>query len=146
MRAQVRCATEEEEKRAPQDVLATSFFPGDLDRVIILYSALLKLTEQEILGVLRHEVGHVLGFRHEHIWLSNGVLDNRIKDVPDGKSGEAHVTAFDPNSIMNYDYIERQFAAKAEAVLSKLDREGALFCYGPSDNKETLEVRAVGRL
>jgi hypothetical protein len=45
-------------------------------------------------GVMRHELGHVLGYRHEH-----------IRDVP-GCAIEDHnwipVTAYDPNSVMHY--------------------------------------------
>jgi hypothetical protein len=49
-------------------------------------------------GILRHELGHVLGFRHEHIWLTRACTSDETT------SNARQVTSYDvcaPNSGLN---------------------------------------------
>lgn len=80
-------------------------------------------------GVLRHELGHVLGFRHEHIRSGappecpNEDLDHTID-----------FTQYDPESVMHY------FCGGVgtrQLNLTAKDRDGARFLYGPPDKEVT---------
>jgi hypothetical protein len=80
--------------------IASAFFPNDpvsRRRVLIdpsFYEADLGFDKA---GVLRHELGHVLGFRHEHI--SSGAPAG----CPDEDTfGTINLTDYDPQSVMHY--------------------------------------------
>ena len=53
--------------------------------------------ERTLLGVLRHELGHVLGFRHEHI-RSGAPPGCPDEDV----FGAIDLNDYDPKSVMHY--------------------------------------------
>jgi hypothetical protein len=116
----VRWATEEEEHEG-EGVIAAAFFPGDAERHIKLYQ--LFRSQFNSVSVLRHEIGHSLGFRHEHIWFPNN---------PTGEDTEGAklVTAKDKNSIMNYNKIWNDTSAHKQTELSKLDKVGCRLMYG----------------
>jgi hypothetical protein len=74
-------------------------------------------------GVLRHELGHVLGFRHEHIH-SGAPAACPGEDAYDA----VLLTAYDPQSVMHY------FCGgvgNPQLRITELDREGAQKLYGP---------------
>ncbi|MBM2621799.1 hypothetical protein JIG36_40475 [Actinoplanes sp. LDG1-06] len=106
--------------------IAAAFFPTyppARRRVLIDPSYFSGGLSFDQVGVLRHELGHVLGFRHEHI--SSGapaVCPNEDnKDTID-------LTAYDPKSVMHY------FCGgvgSRELRITDLDREGAQKLYGP---------------
>jgi hypothetical protein len=54
-------------------------------------------------GVLRHELGHMLGFRHEHPWGPNGCGEEQtyLPETSRDFSGR-QLTAWDQNSVMQY--------------------------------------------
>jgi hypothetical protein len=80
-------------------------------------------------GVLRHELGHVLGFRHEHI------RSGAPPACPDEDLwGTIDLTQYDPQSVMHY------FcggAGSPELALTELDRIGSQKLYGPPFNTFT---------
>jgi hypothetical protein len=106
--------------------IAAAFFPTyppARRRVLIDPSYFSPTLSFDPVGVLRHELGHVLGFRHEHI--SSGAPavcpDEDTKDTVD-------LTAYDPKSVMHY------FCGgvgSRELRITDLDREGAQKLYGP---------------
>ena len=106
--------------------IAAAFFPGDprhRRRVLIDRSYFSPNLRFDKVGVLRHELGHVLGFRHEHI---RSDAPAACPDEP--LFGTTPLTAYDPKSVMHY------FCGglgSAELALSEVDRLGAQKVYGP---------------
>ena len=76
---------------------AVSFFPDDVraNRQLLITSAAFTTTEggRDFQGILRHETGHILGFRHEHIW---------ITCTGETTADARHVTSYDVSSVMHY--------------------------------------------
>jgi hypothetical protein len=109
----------------PDGTIAQSFFPPDpkvrhqllIDP--IYFSPNLGFDQ---VGVLRHELGHVIGFRHEHI----------RSEAPPACQGEMLgevfvATNYDPHSVMHY------FCGgvgSAQLAITELDRNGSQSIYG----------------
>lgn len=109
--------------------IAAAFFPDDpvnRRRVLIDPSYFDPNLRFDKVGVLRHELGHVLGFRHEHI--SSGAPPA----CPDEPLGDTiKLTEYDPQSVMHY------FCGgvgSPELAITELDREGSQKVYGPPFN------------
>jgi hypothetical protein len=105
--------------------IAAAFFPDDpVERrfVIIDPSYFSPTLRFDRVGVLRHELGHVLGFRHEHI----------RSEAPAACPGEplfgtTPLTAYDPRSVMHYFCGD---VGAAELAITDVDRAGAQKLYG----------------
>ncbi len=108
------------------EFIAAAFFPDDRParRVVLIdpsyFSPNLSFDQ---VGVLRHELGHVLGFRHEHI--RSGAPPN----CPDESTANTFdLTPYDPRSVMHY------FCGgvgSRELAITDVDRQGARMVYGP---------------
>jgi hypothetical protein len=106
--------------------IAAAFFPKDpvnRRRVLIdpsFYSPALRFNK---VGVLRHELGHVLGFRHEQI------RSEAPPGCPDEDTyGTINLGDYDPRSVMHY------FCGGVGSdtlAITELDRAGAQRVYGP---------------
>lgn len=105
-------------------VIASAFFPSDPpSRRQVLVDPSYYTTSFDKVGVFRHELGHVLGFRHEHI-------RNEAPPVcPNEPLWETQVLSkYDPKSVMHY------FCGGVGTnalKISDLDRKGARLVYGP---------------
>ena len=75
-------------------------------------------------GVLRHELGHILGFRHEHI------RSGAPPSCPDDEAawGAVPITEYDPRSVMHYFCGGK---GSHELEITDVDRAGAVAWYGP---------------
>lgn len=114
------------EFQADGDFIASAFFPQDPVnrwRVLIdpsFYAPDLRFNK---VGVLRHELGHVLGFRHEHI------RSEAPPGCPDEDTyGTINLGDYDPESVMHY------FCGKVGSdslAITALDKRGAQRVYGP---------------
>ncbi|HYJ81039.1 MAG TPA: matrixin family metalloprotease [Longimicrobiaceae bacterium] len=105
--------------------IAAAFFPNDPPvrrRVLIDPSFFAPSLGFDRVGVLRHELGHVLGFRHEHI-RSGAPPACPKEDTFD----TIDLTQYDPNSVMHY------FCGSVgtrELAITALDLRGAQRVYG----------------
>jgi hypothetical protein len=106
--------------------IAAAFFPNDpanRRRVLIDPSYFDPFLTFDRAGVLRHELGHVLGFRHEHI------CSGALAACPDEPLfGTTALTEYDPHSVMHY------FCGgvgSRELAMTELDRIGSQKLYGP---------------
>jgi hypothetical protein len=75
--------------------IAAAFFPNDApaDRFVDIDPSYYS-TSFDTVGVLRHELGHVLGYRHEH---TRGISGCFFED-----SSWKPLTPYDPRSVMHY--------------------------------------------
>jgi hypothetical protein len=110
------------------DYLARAFFPGEprADRNVYVDLSALSLDpgqELQLAGVLRHELGHTLGFRHEHTRPESGACfeDNDFKPI----------TAYDKLSVMHYPQCNGGTSWKL--LLTDRDKSGAACVYGASN-------------
>ncbi len=105
--------------------IAAAFFPHDPPnrrRVLIDPSYFTQGTFDRT-GVLRHELGHVLGFRHEHI--RSGAPPICPDEDPEGT---IELGDYDPQSVMHY------FCGgvgSPQLAITALDRTGSQSVYGP---------------
>jgi hypothetical protein len=116
--------------------IASAFFPNDPParrRVLIDPSFFSESLTFDTTGVLRHELGHVLGFRHEHI------RTGAPPDCPDEETtGTIDLTQYDPKSVMHYFCGE---LGSRSLEITELDKEGAQKVYGmPLDSFEFVPV------
>jgi hypothetical protein len=129
--------------------IAVSFFPHDapLRRYINIDPSYFTTTYDKV-GVLRHELGHVLGYRHEHIQGIPGCYqeDNQWKPL----------TPYDPKSVMHYfcggggsmllDLTDLDKAGHRKLYQLPPQTDNELTPVGPNaaETKKTLVVRLEG--
>jgi Dual-action HEIGH metallo-peptidase len=105
-------------------VIASSFFPRDgAQQRHLLVGPAYFTTNFNRTGVLRHELGHVIGFRHEHI-RSEAPPACFTGELPDAQT--LPLTEYNPTSVMHY------FCGGVGDVnlrISSLDRVGSRIVY-----------------
>jgi hypothetical protein len=75
--------------------IAQAFFPSSVDRTLRVFpSYFASGMGFDPVGVMRHELGHVLGYRHEHIQNIPGCFTEGTEWKP--------LTPYTPNSVMHY--------------------------------------------
>jgi hypothetical protein len=109
---------------------ASSFFPHDVRgaRELLIDDSAFTTTAngRDLQGIMRHEHGHMLGFRHEHIWLG----DCTTEGLTDTFGDPVHVTPYDENSVMHYPQCRTSMSGGYRQT--KLDYQGAIGLYGLS--------------
>ena len=98
--------------------LARAFFPSTGRRgreILVSKSSFGNISPWTLTGILRHELGHTLGFRHEHTRPEAGVCfeDNNWRAL----------TAYDSESVMHYPQCNGD--QNGDLVLTNLDKAGA---------------------
>lgn len=103
------------------DYLAAAFFPsnGRSARELVIDNSLFA-GGVSVTGVLRHELGHALGFRHEHTRPEAGTC---FEDT-----GWRAVTAYDSSSVMHYPQCNG--TNNWNLPLTQLDIQGVQALYG----------------
>ncbi len=102
--------------------LARAFFPNQSrsSRNVLIDKSGLTSTSPSLTGILRHELGHTLGFRHEHTRPEAGVCfeDDNWRAL----------TPYDSSSVMHYPQCN---GSNSWALnLTSLDKSGAATLYG----------------
>jgi hypothetical protein len=107
------------------EFIAAAFFPTypPARRKVLIDPSYFDATLRfDKVGVLRHELGHVLGFRHEHIRSEAPAV------CPDESRADTFdLTAYDPRSVMHY------FCGGVgtnELAITEVDQVGAQKVYG----------------
>jgi len=126
-------------------LLALAFFPNDAPahRVVFIGPGTFAPgIPYDQVGVIRHELGHVLGFRHEHIrpeaqeGMTQAEKVRMEKWVTGGIGGE-ELTNYDRQSVMHYPLNGH---GTLEFEISELDRKGFGMLYRmPSNPKNIAE-------
>jgi serralysin len=109
----------------PDGVLARSFFPSNArnTRELLIGSpAFGDNSPITLAGILRHELGHILGFRHEHIRPEAGGLCTETNS-----SFAGNVTTYDSASVMHYPQCNG--TNTGDLVLTSRDKAGARLVY-----------------
>jgi serine protease len=107
------------------DYLARAFFPNEprARRNVLIDLSALSLTPGQALtlsGVLRHELGHSLGFRHEHTRPESGACFEDSNWKP--------ITSYDRFSVMHYPQCNG--GADWKLLLTDRDKNGSACVYG----------------
>lgn len=107
---------------------ARAFFPNEprAARNVLIDETAFELAPGEplqLVGILRHELGHTLGFRHEHTRPSSG----RCFEDNDWRP----VTSYDAFSVMHYPHCNG--LGDWTLALTKKDKNGAACLYGATD-------------
>ncbi len=103
--------------------LARAFFPNDSRRnrnVLIDGSSFTVTAPLTLTGILRHELGHTIGFRHEHTRPESGTC---FED-----SNWRELTSYDSDSVMHYPQCNG--TGDWSLVLTAKDAQGAAALYG----------------
>jgi len=106
-----------------QSYLARAFFPSSSwsnQTVVVDQSSFGNISPWTLTGILRHELGHTLGFRHEHTRPEAGTCF-------ENNSWRA-VTTYDSASVMHYPQCNG--SQGGDLVLTTRDRQGAASVYG----------------
>lgn len=115
--------------------IARAFFPNDpwYRRILLIdpddyYSSKINKT-----GILRHELGHILGCRHEHISSDAPAWISGFCNL-ESAEGSSPITKFDRASVMHYPCValleNGPLEANLEMELTALDKTGIQAIYG----------------
>lgn len=113
------------------NTIAMAFFPDDpvTERLVWVFDGYFNTTPGSFdpVGVMRHELGHVLGFRHEHIRPEAPDLFN-----PESTEHTVEISTYDPKSVMHY---VAQGVGDPQLRFTSLDKAGARSVYGGTNSE-----------
>lgn len=121
--------------------LARAFYPTDHHdqrNLFVTSAALAPPAPVTLTGVLRHELGHVLGFRHEHIRVHQPDVGACFNEDDDWRG----LTIYDANSVMHYPVCSG--TNTGDLALTAWDRQGVAAVYGTRGGAPQPEVCGNG--
>lgn len=139
-RIRIANGNEEEEKK---NLIADSFFwsyPKTDLKVLRLWK---QLGDWDAYSVFLHEVGHILGFRHEHAFLS----EDERSSIGSNESSIGYLmlqTVVDKSSIMSYGYLHQFKENSGRAELSRTDQLQANRLYDKLHSEKRFEIVHIG--
>ncbi|MFE5409415.1 hypothetical protein [Microbacterium sp. NPDC056569] len=114
-------------------LIAMAFFPDDPppQRFVSVFDGFFSSQPNAFdpIGVMRHELGHVLGFRHEHIRPEAPDLFD-----PESLDHTMAITDYDPTSVMHY---VAAGVGDPKLRFTERDKAGARLVYGGPDSEFT---------
>jgi serralysin len=102
------------------------YYPRSAREVVISTISYGNLGVWTLGGILTHELGHSLGFRHEHIRPEN---TNLVAPCSREDSNWAVLTAYDSASVMHYPHNGCAGTNKGDLAITSLDAQGARALY-----------------
>lgn len=118
---------------------ARAFFPNEPRahrNVLVDDKAFASNSPVPLAGVLAHELGHILGFRHEHI---RPEAANTAEDCVEDARFRG-VTPYDAASVMHYPQCH---GTSMTLAFTARDREGAALVYGAPGSTPALEPESA---
>jgi serine protease len=120
------------------EYLARAFFPNEprAERNVLIDESSFELPADEnlkLVGILRHELGHTLGFRHEHTRPESGACFEDSNWRP--------LTNYDAFSVMHYPQCNGQ--GDWSLILTPKDQNGSACVYGPASGF-TIDKTQIG--
>ena len=110
---------------------ARAGYPGNTTLELLLDSSA-DNTNENLYRLITHELGHVLGFMHEHLRFDNS---NTLSDCSLAAFPWRTVTDPDSKSIMGYGHCGGIEGVTSPDVISPLDRQGAAYVYNLPRNE-----------
>lgn len=129
-------------------LLALAFFPNAQPNERVVYigpGTFSDAIPYDKIGIIRHELGHVLGFRHEHIRDEAQVgmtaaQKAKMEQWVTGDIGGQIIAEFDGQSVMHYPIKPSAGLGNYTFELSKLDREGFGALYSRENTDPEVKV------
>lgn len=121
--------------------LANAFFPNAPrpERNLLIDDSAYWMTTYSLENIMAHELGHVLGFRHEHVRNENPVWC--IERLGEKADDLVPITEYDKDSIMHYPQCREETGG---LTMSVLDRIGAAKVYGAAQHRPVLNETVAG--
>ncbi|WNG50358.1 hypothetical protein F0U60_44175 [Archangium minus] len=111
---------------------AFAFYPDfmRINRTLMITRFGLDNDHYDLTDTLRHELGHILGFQHEHLRPESGASSDCSTEPDLWFANPENLTPYDAQSVMHYN--GEKCHGQSNDKLSQLDIEGAQRIYPPA--------------
>jgi len=121
----VRRTTQAEEDNNTSNAAASASLPSYSNKKLRVYNSCYNYSYEQKVRTLTHELGHILGLMHEHIWTLQA--DGTYKQTSEFEWPSELITALDTASIM---YYRNKTGYTGDGTVSRLDVDGIQKVYG----------------